>query len=45
MDKCDKCGNVTIEYEDELLCTKCHANEIAKRALESYKKQFEVVEE
>lgn len=43
MDKCGICGNTTIEYKDALLCTKCDAEEIAKRALESYKKQFKVV--
>jgi DNA-directed RNA polymerase subunit M/transcription elongation factor TFIIS len=45
MDKCGECGNVILKYKDVLLCTKCDAEEIAKRAKESYNKQFKVVEE
>jgi len=43
MDKCGKCGNATIKYDDELLCTKCDKDVIAKKALDSYNKQFKAV--
>ena len=43
MDKCSKCGNAILEYDDELLCTKCDAEEIARRAVDSYNKQFKAV--